>query len=319
MQPERNLDFYVSTEDANFNSKLFAFFTENNTDYANENAICLRVAASLYEAYFFICENYLHPFKCLQEMEKTVDSKKLNQLELNEFSDILFSLLYSHSNGTQFFKILNLFGYFNSKYDITEKSDGLDEEYVEYIPESRFDFNSLKEEVNKLEASLLEKVIYIKQRLYDFYQWQHEFDRVALFSNENDSNKQIYEMTDLYYPKFEGLCLLEIERLEKLIATADGFSLNQTKNTKSPYSIASKRKTDVVKILSAMYDSKLFANADGQPATNKQELMEAFGVFLGEDLKAYSTLLSQAKEKNPDLYLKTFDDLKRSANDYCFK
>jgi hypothetical protein len=68
-----------------------------------------------------------------------------------------------------------------------------------------------------------------------------------------------------------------------------------------------------------MYDSKLFANADGQPATNKQELMEAFGEFFGEDLKAYSTLLSQAKDKNPDLYLKTFDELKKSAADYCFK
>jgi len=47
--------------------------------------------------------------------------------------------------------------------------------------------------------------------------------------------------------------------------------------------------------------------------------MDAFGEFLGEDLKAYSTLLSQAKDKNPDLYLKTFDDLKRTANEYCFK
>jgi hypothetical protein len=112
---------------------------------------------------------------------------------------------------------------------------------------------------------------------------------------------------------------VELERVEFELKI-NRVSNKETLSKKSlNFKIASKRKTDVVKILSAMYDSKLFANADGQPATNKQELMEAFGEFFGEDLKAYSTLLSQAKDKNPDLYVKTFDDLKRSANDYCFK
>lgn len=85
------------------------------------------------------------------------------------------------------------------------------------------------------------------------------------------------------------------------------------------YRIASRRKTDVIKILSAMYDSRMFVDTQGKHATNKQELMEAFGKFIGEDFKAYSTMLSQAKTNNPDQFLKVFDDLRKAGKQYFEK
>jgi hypothetical protein len=82
------------------------------------------------------------------------------------------------------------------------------------------------------------------------------------------------------------------------------------------YRLASKRKTDFIKLLSSMYDTKMFADADGKPATNKQKLIETFGQFLGDDFSAYSTLLSQAKDKEERTFLKPFKEIEKEALRY---
>ena len=92
--------------------------------------------------------------------------------------------------------------------------------------------------------------------------------------------------------------------------------MSATATIPKSYKIASKRKTDVIKILSAMYDCKLFVDKDNNPITNKQELMEAFGEFFNEDFKAYSTLLTQAKDKEPSIFYKPFDQLRNASTEY---
>lgn len=87
-------------------------------------------------------------------------------------------------------------------------------------------------------------------------------------------------------------------------------------NTLTEVKIASKRKTDVIKILSAMYDSKMFVDTEKKTLTNKQKMMEAFGEFLGEDFSNYSSYLSQSKDKNPDVFIRTFDNLRATAKEY---
>ena len=79
---------------------------------------------------------------------------------------------------------------------------------------------------------------------------------------------------------------------------------------------ASKRKTDIIKLLSAMYDANMFADAEGKPLTNKQKLMETFGEFLGDDFSAYSTSLSQAKTRDDKTFLKPFKDIEKEALRY---
>jgi len=80
--------------------------------------------------------------------------------------------------------------------------------------------------------------------------------------------------------------------------------------------LASKKKTDFIKLLSAMYDIKMFITVDGEPTTNKQKLMEAFGQFLNDDFSAYSTSLSQAKTRDEKTFLKPFKEIEKEALKY---
>jgi DNA-dependent RNA polymerase auxiliary subunit epsilon len=112
------------------------------------------------------------------------------------------------------------------------------------------------------------------------------------------------------------------EDIESLLVQCDAYAGVYDNNTRkqdlkdSNYRIASKRKTDVVKILSAMYDCRMFVDKQGKPITNKQELMEAFGEFFNDDLSTYSTLLTQAKNKDHDTFFKPFDQINRAITKY---
>ena len=109
-----------------------------------------------------------------------------------------------------------------------------------------------------------------------------------------------------------------VSLLEQCVAFAgiDDQSLTPLPATTSPYRIASKRKTDVIKILSAMYDAKMFVNKDDKPVTNKQNLMDAFGEFLGDDFSTYSVSLTQAKNRDRKTFMKPFTEIEKAAERY---
>ena len=88
------------------------------------------------------------------------------------------------------------------------------------------------------------------------------------------------------------------------------------KKTKSTSSISSKKKTDFIKIISAMYDAGIFVDSDGNPASSKQRLMDDLGIFLNDDLSKYSTSLSQAKTRDDKTFLKPFKDIEKEALRY---
>ena len=88
------------------------------------------------------------------------------------------------------------------------------------------------------------------------------------------------------------------------------------KKTKSTSSISSKRKTDFIKIISAMYDSGIFVDSEGNPSASKQKLMEELGSFLNDDLSKYSASLSNAKDKGVDTFMKPFRDIDKEARRY---
>jgi len=111
-------------------------------------------------------------------------------------------------------------------------------------------------------------------------------------------------------------CRKEIQSILEQCDAFAGKDEEPPKATVSPYRLASKRKTDFMKILSAMYDTRMFVNRDGEPATNKQKLMEAFGEFLGEDFSTYSTSLSQAKNRDSKTFMKPFTEIEEQAQRY---
>lgn len=65
-----------------------------------------------------------------------------------------------------------------------------------------------------------------------------------------------------------------------------------------------------------MYDSGMFIDPENKELTNKQKLMETFGEFLGEDFSAYSTLMSQAKNREEKTFMKPFRDIEKQARLY---
>lgn len=87
----------------------------------------------------------------------------------------------------------------------------------------------------------------------------------------------------------------------------------------SKFKLAHNKKTDFIKIISAMYDNRMFETEDGYLASNKQELMNEFGKIVGEDLSKYSGLLSKSKIPAKDIFLKPFKDIEKKAEEYYDK
>ena len=111
--------------------------------------------------------------------------------------------------------------------------------------------------------------------------------------------------------------ILKLQKLLELNLLPDvANAVPVPKKTKSVSSISSMRKSDFIKIISAMYDAKIFVNAKGEAATNKQKLMEDLGSFLNDDLSKYSASLSQAKTRDEKTFLKPFRKIEEEALRY---
>ena len=87
----------------------------------------------------------------------------------------------------------------------------------------------------------------------------------------------------------------------------------------SKFKLAFKKKTDFIKILSAMYDNRMFETEDGYLASSKQDLMNEFGSIVGEDLSNYSVYLSKSKNPEKEVFLKPFKDIEKKAEEYYDK
>lgn len=81
------------------------------------------------------------------------------------------------------------------------------------------------------------------------------------------------------------------------------------------YRIDKDRNTDVAKIISSMYEERIFISEDGFWASNKKAVMQQFGTAFQCNLDDYSTLLSNSKSKSKN-YLGIFDKMKQHAQKY---
>lgn len=132
-------------------------------------------------------------------------------------------------------------------------------------------------------------------------------DIVAIAKTFPESErKAIFNMLRLLISDQDNNWIERINTEEKIL---DEGSLNSAK-----YRIANRRGTDFIKIISAMYDLRLFMTPEGLIASNKQDVMNAFGKVLQMDMSSYSTLLSTAKGNAN--FLEIFDSLKNAAEKY---
>jgi hypothetical protein len=164
-----------------------------------------------------------------------------------------------------------------------------------------FDIDKIKETL-KNTTNPSDKLVYLSNLVFDF-------------------NSRKFEMKDdeLGYYEFIGLLhfiKVEIDRAEFEAKINIPAKSDKSKIDKNEYYLASKHKTDFIKILSSMYDARLFVDAEGNPVTNKQKLMEAFGQFLNDDFSAYSASLSQAKTRDEKTFMKPFKEIEKEALRY---
>jgi hypothetical protein len=146
----------------------------------------------------------------------------------------------------------------------------------------------------------------------DFYELQSQF--VYLCSMISRLKYRVQKMLDEY--ETIGEMYVESANLTLIATQTEETFQKSMAHTLTEVKIASKHKTDVIKILSAMYDSKMFVNADGKPQSNKEKMMVAFGEFLGEDFSKYSASLSQAKNYGIETFMKPLQDLEKAFKKY---
>lgn len=82
----------------------------------------------------------------------------------------------------------------------------------------------------------------------------------------------------------------------------------------SSYRIAESHKTNFAKIISAMYELRMFEDETGKIVSNKQKLMNALGDFFGMNYKNLPQLLNGAKQNGN--YTGIFDRLKEKAEEF---
>ena len=97
----------------------------------------------------------------------------------------------------------------------------------------------------------------------------------------------------------------------------DGLEQQEIKPGKSHFRIAKKHKTNFAKILSAMFELRMFEDENGQIASNKQKLIEELGVFFDADYKNLSQLLNASKQN--DNYIEIFEKMMEKAKKYDVK
>lgn len=166
-----------------------------------------------------------------------------------------------------------------------------------------FDFRNKESEVN---LSMLDFMT-------NFNTFEHKFYHDDLVKIVTD---YFFLVFILSFIKKEIVTMLDECSAFHGAANSQPIIAEQAESSRSNFSIAYKRKTDFIKIVSAMYDAKVFVNSKGEPATNKQKLMDELGSFLNDDFSAYSTYLSQAKDKEEKTFLKPFKEIEKEALRY---
>lgn len=127
-------------------------------------------------------------------------------------------------------------------------------------------------------------------------------------------NKELEHLTTTLTDE-ELLRLAEIKThyIKSLISKIE--NLTGTTKAKPVFKLSDKKgaKTDLIRVLNALYELRLFNKTDGQIPT-KQEFIETMGEYLGVDLSKYHSNLSQALQNQPlEVNLKVFEEMKKAT------
>ena len=184
--------------------------------------------------------------------------------------------------------------------------------------ETRFDYNALKLEIEQLNT-INERRKLITQRLFDFEQWQIQYDEIV----DDMFEGKFYRYTRLFYPKFIDLCNNELKRLKQIQEIEPASSKTGTENKESgenkPLESYSwdMDSTDLVELVTALHEVKAIKRTDGKKLS-LIELTDFFETIFNREVKNDKGM--RAYISSPISTRKLFlDKLRDAFDDYCKK
>jgi len=285
--PKTDIEEYLNND---FNLEIFEDLTENEDWQGIFEP--LEFLNLLYEQFEIVNANKEKPLSVV----KHLFGLKLEQTKLYYLLYYLKRHIYKHSDSEYEPKDKQLSicgGFIEKEYDKLEA-----ELYPKTEPEpqpekeNKYDFQKVKQHIETL-TTVKDKILYLTEIKTDFLQ-----------------NKSGWDL-DIGTP-FDRKCELEIKKLNEVLRLE---TTTTTPKSKPVFKLSDKKgaKTDLIRVLNALYELRLFNKTDGQIPT-KQEFIETMGEYLGVDLSKYHSNLSQALQNQPlEVNLKVFEDMKEAT------
>jgi hypothetical protein len=284
--PKTDIEEYLNND---FNLEIFEDLTENEDWQGTFKP--LEFLNLLYEQFEIVNTNKEKPLSVV----KHLFGLKLEQTKLYYLLYYLKRYIYKHSGSEYEPKDKQLSicrGFIEKEYDKLEA-----ELYPKTEPEkeNKYDFQKVKQHIETL-TTVKDKIKYLIEIKTDYKQNTNDWDVWAYKDGKT----------------FDAKCDMEIDKLQKLFNLETAPTIPKAKPV---FKLSDKKgaKTDLIRVLNALYELRLFNKTDGQIPT-KQEFIETMGEYLGVDLSKYHSNLSQALQNQPlEVNLKVFEEMKEAT------
>jgi hypothetical protein len=284
--PKTDIEEYLNND---FNLEIFEDLTENEDWQGTFKP--LEFLNLLYEQFEIVNTNKEKPLSVV----KHLFGLKLEQTKLYYLLYYLKRYIYKHSDSEYEPKDKQLSicrGFIEKEYDKLEA-----ELYPKTEPEkeNKYDFQKVKQHIETL-TTVKDKIKYLIEIKTDYKQNTNDWDVWAYKDGKT----------------FDAKCDMEIDKLQKLFNLETAPTIPKAKPV---FKLSDKKgaKTDLIRVLNALYELRLFNKTDGQIPT-KQEFIETMGEYLGVDLSKYHSNLSQALQNQPlEVNLKVFEEMKEAT------
>jgi len=270
--PKTDIEEYLNND---FNVEIFKNLTENGDWQGTFKP--LEFLNLLYEQFEIVNANKEKPLSVV----KHLFGLKLEQTKLYYLLYYLKRHIYKHSDNGKDEQLSICSGFIEKEYyKLEAELYPIAEPEPQPEKENKYDFQKVKKHIETL-TTVKDKILYLSGCW-----WEIETGT-----------------------PFDHKCELEIRKLNEVLVLE---AHTTTPKAKPVFKLSEKKgaKTDLIRVLSALYEIRLFNKTDGQIPT-KQEFMETMGKYLGVDLSKYHSNLSQALQNQPiEVNLKVFEEMK---------
>jgi len=232
------------------------------------------------------------------------------KLNLDKYHHLIEMTCSSESYGSTAMSLRNIFNHemevMREETKALRKAQNAPKEAPIIKPaiDDRFDYDKMMAECNLLSSEILFKIGFISDRLFDLKQWQLKFDEEELGTKLFNTKISKYKYTREYYPQFEQLCSIELERLnvkldiEKNALTHKALANNPIIIQNDHYDYKwNATETDLLELVTALYKKQAFERRDGK-AIKRIELINYFQELLGLEIKDVEGKLTRATGRN---------------------